>query len=89
MRSANENAATLRDFIKKLKVYPAKSQELQTLYNHKQVKQRSYRTQKFVWLDSRHIKMKQNPKLEHKYLDPFQIEKAMRNQAYRLSLPAK
>lgn len=42
-RTADENAAALRDLIKELKVNLAESQELQTLYHNKHVKEGSYR----------------------------------------------
>lgn len=42
-----------------------------------------------MWLSKKHIKTKQNPKLEHKYLGPFEILETVRKQAYRLKLPAK
>lgn len=35
------------------------------------------------------MKTKRNPKLEHKYLGPFEILEAVGKQAYRLKLPAK
>ena len=42
-RMAYENAAALRDLLKRLKVNLVESQELQVLYHNKHVKERSYR----------------------------------------------
>ena len=89
LRSVDKNAATLRDLMKELKVNLAKSQELQTLYHNKHVKKRSYRPGKSFLLSAKHIKTKQNPKLEHNYFGPFQIVETVGNQAYRLKLLAK
>ena len=88
-RLADENATALRDLMKELKTNLAESQERQTFYHNKNVKNRSYRPRKSVWLSEKHIKTKQNPKLEHKYLGPFKILEAVRKQAYRLKLLAK
>lgn len=70
-RTAGENAATLRDLIKELKVNLTESQELQTIYHNKHVKERTYRPGESVWLSGKHIKTKRKPKLEHKYLGPL------------------
>ena len=37
----------------------------------------------------KNLKTKQNPKLEHKYLGPFEILEAVGKQAYKLKLSAK
>ena len=88
-RDANKNVAALYDLMKDLKVNLTESQKLQTLYHNKHVKKRIYRPRKSVWLSSKHIKTKQNPKLEHKYLRFFEIVEAVGKQAYKLKLPAK
>ena len=88
-RDVDKNATTLRDLIKKLKVNLTESQELQTLYYNKHVKECTYRLGESVWLNAKHIKTKQNPKLEHKYLGPYEVVEAVGKQAYRLKLPAK
>lgn len=88
-RTADENAAALRDSIKELKVNLTESQELQTIYHNKHVKERRYRHRESVCLSGKHITTKRNPKLEHKYLGPFEILEAVERQAYKLKLPAK
>lgn len=75
--------------MKELKVNLAKSQELQTFYYNNHIKKRLYQPEKSVWLSVKHIKTKQNLKLEQKYFGPFQIVQAVKNQAYRLKLPVK
>ena len=75
--------------IKELKAILAESQELQTLYHNKHVKEQSYQPGKSVWLSGKHIKTKKNPTLEHKYLSPFEVVEAVEKQAYKLKLPAK
>ena len=42
-----------------------------------------------MWLNGKNIKTKQNPKLEHKYLGPFEILETVGKEAYKLKLPAK
>ena len=88
-RVADKNVAALYDLMKELKVNLTESQELQTFYHNKHVKKRIYRLGKSVWLSGKYIKTKRNPKLEHKYLDPFEIVEAVGKQAYKLKLPAK
>ena len=88
-RTEDENAATLRNLMKELKVNLTESQQLQALYHNKHVKERTYWPVDSVWLNGKHIKTKKNPKLEHKYLGPFEILKAVEKQAYKLNLPAK
>ena len=84
-RTEDENAATLRDLMKKLKVNLTESKKLQAIYHNKNVKGRTYRPGDFVWLSGKHIKTKRNPKLEHKYISPLEILKAVRKQAYSSS----
>lgn len=59
------------------------------LYQNKNVKERFYRSGKLVWLSEKYIKTKKNPKLEYKYLSPFEVLKAVGKQTYRLKLPTK
>ncbi len=87
--TADENAATLRNLIKKLKVYLTESQELQAFYHNKHVKERTYWLVDSVWLNGKHIKTKKNPKLERKYLSPFEILEAVGKQVDKLKLLAK
>ena len=88
-RTADENAAALQDLMKELKMNLTESQELQTLYHNKHMKERSYRSGESVWLSEKHVKIKRNSKLEHKYLGPFEMVEAVGKYAYRLKLPRK
>ena len=53
----DENAVALRDLMKELKMNLTESQELQTLYHNKHIKERIYRLGKSVWLSGKHIKL--------------------------------
>ena len=88
-RVVDENAVALRNLVKELKVNLTESQELQTFYHNKYIKERIYRPGKSVWLSDKHIKTKQNPKFEHKYFGPFEIVEVVGKQVYKLKLPAK
>ena len=88
-RAVDENAAPLRDLMKELKVNLTESPELQTLYHNKHVKERSYRPGESIRLSTKNIKTKRNPKLDHRYLGPFEIVEAVENQAYKLKLHVK
>ena len=87
--NVDENAAILRDLMKELKVNLIESQELQAVYHNKRVEKRNYQPGDSVWLSGKYIKTKKNLKLEHKYLDPFEILEAVGKQAYKPKLPAK
>ncbi len=73
----DENAVILRDLMKELKVKLTESQALQALYHNKHVKKRNCWPGNSVWLSGKYIKTKKNPQLKHKYLDPFEILKAV------------
>lgn len=88
-RFPDKNAATVHELMKEFKVNLAESQKLQTIYYNKHVEKLSYGPEKFVRFIAYHIKTKQNPKLENKYLGSFQIVKAVWNQVYKLKLHAK
>ena len=88
-RAVDEEAAALCDLMRELKTNLAESQELQNLYHNKHVKERTYRPGESVRFSGKHVKTKRNPKLEHKYLGPFEILEAVGKQAYRLKLPPK
>ncbi len=88
-RTADENAAALCNLMKELKVNLIVSQELQALYHNKNVKEGTYWPGDSVRLSRKLIKIKKNIKLEHKYLDPFEILEAVGKQAYKLKLPSK
>ncbi len=64
-------------------------QELQALYHNKHGRERTYWPGDSVWLSGKHIKIKKNLKIKHKYLGPFEILEAVRKQAYKLQLPSQ
>ena len=88
-RVADKNAVALRDLLKELKMNLTESQELQTFYYNKHLKERIYWSGKSVRLSGKHIKTKQKLKFTNKYLGPFEIMKAVGKQAYKVKLPAK
>ena len=55
----------------------------------KGIKLQSYSPSNKVWLSSKHLKTKQNCKLETKFLGLFQILYLVSKQAYKLELPKK
>ena len=57
-------------------------------YN-KGVKPQSYAPGNKIWLSSKHLKIKQNCKLEAKFLSPFRVLYPEDKQAYKLELPKK
>lgn len=67
----------------------AKSQELQIHYLKKFVKKRLYCLEKSLWLRIKYINIKQDPKLEYKYLIFFEIIEIVKSQAYKLELTSK
>lgn len=75
--------------MKELKVNLAESQKLEKFYHNKHIKEHLFLPEKSVRLNTKKIKTKQNPKLKHKYLDPFRIIEAIGNQVYKFKLLAK
>ena len=65
------------------------AQELQKQAHNKGVKSQSYALGNKVWLSSKHLKTKQNRKLEVKFLSFFQVLHPVGKQAYKLELPKK
>lgn len=88
-QAINKNTAILCNLIKKLKSSLAKLQELQTLYYNKHIKEYIYWPRKIGQLSGKHIKTKQNFRLENKYHSFFEIVEIIENQAYRLKLLVK
>ena len=64
-------------------------QELQKQAQNKSVKPRSYAPSDKVWVNSKYIKSKQNPKLKAKFIRPFQVLYPISKQAYKLELQRK
>ena len=65
------------------------SQELQKQGYDKGIKLRSYAFGDKVWLNSKHLKTKQNRKLEAKFFGPFRILHPVGKQAYKIELPKR
>ena len=65
------------------------AQELQKQAHDKGIKPQSYVPGDKVWLSSKHLKIKQNRKLEVKFLGFFQILHPVGKQAFKLELPKK
>ena len=65
------------------------TQEFQKQAHDKSVKPQSYAPGDKVWLSSKHIKTKQNCKLEAKFLGLFQLLHLVGKQVYKLKLPKK
>ena len=63
----------LRELIDVCRQNPLYTQDLQKQSHDKGVKSRSYALGEKVWLNSKHIKTKQNRKLEAKIFRPFQV----------------
>ena len=88
-RAAGVEAKALRELLTEYKINLRDTQEPQTRYHNKSVKERTYMPRETVWLASRHIKTKQNKKLEDKFLGPFEVIESVGKQAYRLKLPSR
>ena len=67
-----------------------KTKEIQTNWYNKNHKPRSFKVKDSVLLSSKNIKtIRTSKKLDHRFLGPFEIEKCIGDQAYRLILPQK
>ena len=65
------------------------AREFQKRAHDKSVKPLSYAPGDKVWLSSKHLKTKQNCKLEAKFLSLFQVLHLVGKQAYKLKLRKK
>ncbi len=88
-KSADELSAELRELMTVCQDNLFYAQELQKQANDKGVKPRSYALSDKVWLNSKHIKTKQNRKLEAKFFGQFRVQHPVGKQAYKLELPRK
>ena len=65
------------------------AQKLQKRAHNKGIKPQSYASGDKIWLSSKHLKTKQNRKLEAKFLNHFRVWDPVGKQAYKLELPKK
>ena len=65
------------------------AEKLQKQAHNKGAKPQSYALGNKVWLSNKHLKTKQNRKLEAKFLGLFQVLHPVGKQAYKLELPKK
>ena len=65
------------------------AQELQKRAHNKNTKPRSYVFSDKVWLNSKHLKTKQNRELEAKFFGPFWVLHPVKKQIYTLELPTR
>lgn len=65
------------------------AQKLQKQVYDKGKKPKNYIPSDKIWLNSKHLKTKQNWKLEVKFFRPFQVFYPVEKQAYKLELPKK
>ena len=88
-KTAEELSSELRNLMAVCQQNLHHAQELQKRAHDKGVKPQSYALGNKVWLSSKHLKTKQNCKLEAKFLNLFQILHPVGKQAYKLKLPKK
>ena len=88
-KTAEELSSELRNLMAVCQQNLYHAQELQKQVHNKGVKPWSYAPGNKVWLSSKHLRTKQNCKLEAKFLGPFQVLYLVSKQAYKLKLPKK
>ena len=88
-KSANKLLAKLRELMIVYCENLYHTQKLQKQVHSKDVKLRSYAFNDKIWLNSKYIKIKQNQKLEIKFIGLFQVLYLVRKRAYLLKLPRK
>ena len=88
-RTAEELSSELRKLMTPCQQNLHHAQELQKRAHNKDVKLRSYAPGDKIWLSSKHLKTKQNCKLEAKFLGLFWVLYPVGKQAYKLELPKK
>ena len=87
--SANRLDVELRKLINVCRQNLLDSQDLQKSAYNKGVKPRSCASDEKVWLNSKHIKTKQNRKLKANFFGSFQVLHPVEKQVYKLELPPK
>ena len=86
-KSVDKLSTKLRELIIVCRKNFYHAQKLQKQAYNRGIKPRSYATGNKVWLNSKYIKTKQNPKLKAKFFRPFRILHPVGKQAYKLELP--
>ena len=85
-KSIDELLAKLQDLMTVCRENFYHSQELQKQGHNKDTKPRSYVLGNKVWLNNKHLKTKQNWKLEAKFFGLFQIFHPVGKQTYKIEL---
>ena len=86
MKITNKLSPELQELITVCQKNFHHTQKLQKQAHNKGVKPKNYAPDDKVWLNSKYIKTKQNPKLEIKIYRPFQVLHSVSKQAYKLEL---
>ena len=89
LKTAEKLSSKLRNLMAVCQQNLHHAQELQKRAHDKGVKPQSYAPGDKIWLSSKHLKTKQNCKLEAKFLGPFWVLHPVGKQAYKLKLPKK
>ena len=88
--TAKQNAQNIVEVQKRLEESWRKTKESQAKWYNQTHHPRSFSPKDFVLLSSKNIKtVRTSQKLDHRFLGPFEIEKRIGTQAYRLILPRK
>ena len=88
-KTVEELSSELRNLIATCQQNLHHTQDLQKQAHSKGVKPQSYTSGNKVWLSSKHLKTKRNPKLEAKFLGPFWVLHPLGKQVYMLKLLKK
>ena len=85
-KSADELSAELRDLMTVCRENLYHGQKLQNQAQNKGVKPKSYALCDKIWLNSKYIKIKRNPKLEAKFFKALRVLHPVEKQVYKLEL---
>ena len=89
LKTAEELSSELRNLMAVCQQNLHHAQELQKRAHNKGIKPQSYAPGDKVWLSSKHLRIKQNCKLEAKFLSLFQVLHPVGKQASKLKLLKK
>jgi len=88
--AAKENATRIVEVRKELENTWRRTKETQAKWYNQNHRPQAFQPKEFVLLSSKNIKtVRTSQKLDHRFLGPFEIEKKIGKQAYRLILPLK